>query len=255
MFDIDGVIAKRMNLFTQISGGVSTEILGNDIRKALEDSEVHSILLKIDSPGGTVDGTQELAQMIYASRGIKPIVSFTNGTMASAAYWFGSASEKIYISGDTTVVGSIGVVAEHIDISRYDEKIGQKITEITSGRFKRIDSSHKPLSRDGFENIKAMVDAIYGAFLDDVVLFRNFNIPTRPDETASKAEEDKYWDAVEVFADGKPFTGEAAITVGLVDGVTTFDQLINTLKDPSKIIRTMVERKVKAIREEIQNAL
>ena len=84
---VHGVIAKRANLFSAISGGVSTELVGQEIQMALEDRSVQSILLDVDSPGGSVDGLPELANLIFESRDQKKIVALANGTMASAAYW------------------------------------------------------------------------------------------------------------------------------------------------------------------------
>ena len=113
---IEGVIAKRANLFSQISGGVSTELVGRDFKSALADPAVHSIILAIDSPGGTVDGTISLADLVATST--KPVVTLASGTMASAAYWIGSAASSAYITDATTIVGSIGVVATHTDASK-----------------------------------------------------------------------------------------------------------------------------------------
>ena len=146
---IHGVIAKRANMFHQVSGGASSELIGEEFRNALNDPTVKSILLDIDSPGGAVDGTADLANFIHASRGEKSIVAFTDGMMASAAYWIGSAADRMFISGDTTEVGSIGVVATHVDVSGAEEKAGVKTTEIVAGKFKRMASSHKPLDSEG----------------------------------------------------------------------------------------------------------
>ena len=123
IIEIHGVIAKRMNLFSQISGGVSTQLVGNNITQALNDSEIKGILLDIDSPGGSVEGTQELSEIIFNGRKKKPILAFSDGMIASAAYWIASAAHEIYISSDTVTIGSIGVVATHIDKTRYEEKI------------------------------------------------------------------------------------------------------------------------------------
>jgi ClpP class serine protease len=71
--------------------------------------------------------------------------------MASAAYWIGSAAEKVYISSDTTQVGSIGVVASHIDVSKAEEMQGYKTTEIVAGKYKRIASRYSPLTETFME--------------------------------------------------------------------------------------------------------
>jgi len=210
---IDGIISKRMNLFSQISGGASTELIGRDIRAALADPDVHSLLLQVDSPGGTVDGTQVLAQAIHGARGKKPIVTYVDGMMASAAYWIGSAADAIYIGADTVQVGSIGVVASHTDYSRREEMLGVKTTEIFAGKFKRIASSHKPLSEDGKGYIQEMVDYLYSVFVADIAKQRGVDAET----------------VLKNMADGRIFTGQQAVSAGLVDGVATMDRLIADL--------------------------
>lgn len=215
VISIDGVLAKKMNLFHRISGGASTEIIGNAISQALEDDEVKSILLRIDSPGGSVDGTMELANYIFDARNEKPIFAFTDGMMASGAYWIGSAAKKLFISSDTTEVGSIGVVATHIDISEREKQFGIKTTEIVAGKYKRIASQFQPLSPEGRATIQEMVDYLYSVFVQDVANFRGVNQKR----------------VREQMAEGKIFIGRQAIDAGLVDGKTTFDGLINFMSE------------------------
>ena len=208
-----GVIAKRMNMFMDISGGVSTEILGAQIQMAIDDEDIAAIVLDIDSPGGTVDGTFELADSIHASRGKKPIVALANGLMASAAYAIGSATDKVYMTGDTTHVGGIGVVTAHTDYSVYEALRGIKTTEIYAGKYKRIASSYKPLTDAGHTSIQEQVDYLYSIFVERVALFRGVSIDN----------------AINNMADGRLFIGNQAIKAGLVDGVRSLDDLINQL--------------------------
>ena len=210
---IHGVIAKRMNMFSQISGGVSTQILGDDIRSALENTDIKGIILDVDSPGGTVDGTAELGQLIYKNRGVKPILAYTDGMIASAAYWIASAADQIFISGATTMVGSIGVVASHVDYSEYEKQKGIKTTEVYAGKYKRIASEHEPLSKEGQESIQERVDYLYSIFVDVIAKHR---------ATTTN-------DVVNRMADGKIFIGQQAVNAGLVDGFTTFDELLNSV--------------------------
>lgn len=212
---VEGVMAKRMNMFMKFSGGTSTEILGQQIDEALANPEVTAIILDVDSPGGAVKGTQELANKIFNARGEKPIVALANGMMASAALWVGSAAEQVFVSAKSAQVGSIGVVAQHVDISRSEEMVGVKTTEITSGKFKRAASEFGPLTDFGRETIKDHLDAIYTEFVQDVARFRGVS-------------EDA---VIEKMADGRMFTGQQAIQVGLVDGVSTLDELVMKLSD------------------------
>ncbi|HDK41693.1 MAG TPA: S49 family peptidase, partial [Nitrospirae bacterium] len=145
VLDIQGVLSKRASWFMMFFGYAGMQAIGENLKKALADPSVKAVLLNIDSPGGTVDGTAELAQLIYESRGEKPIVAFTDGMIASAAYWIASAADTRYISSDTTEVGSIGVIMTHVDYSQAYEKVGIKITQIVSGKYKNIGSPYKPL--------------------------------------------------------------------------------------------------------------
>ena len=213
VIELEGIIAKRMSLFTKISGGISTYHVQQQFAAAMADRKVRGVLLNIDSPGGGVDGTAELAAMIHAARGEKPIVSWTDGMMASAAYWIGSAADAVYISGDTADVGSIGVVASHHDFSKFDENLGIKTTEITAGKYKRIASEYAPLTKEGRAYIQDQVDYVYSVFVDAVAKHRGVS-----------AEE-----ALERMADGRIFIGRRAVEAGLVDGVSTLEVLIGKL--------------------------
>lgn len=210
---IEGVLRKKSSRWWW-DDSTSMNDVKDAFRYALDDPSVHSIVLYIDSPGGTVDGTQELASVIKAARGRKPIVAYSDGLMASAAYWIGSAADKIYISGDTVEVGSIGIVAAHIDVSKMEEDWGVKVTEITAGQYKRIASVHAPLSEDGRSYIQDQVDHLYAVFVDTVAGNRG------------KSTEEAL-----AMADGKIFIGRQAVQMGLVDGIATMDQIISELKE------------------------
>jgi len=210
---MNGVMAKRMNLLTQISGGVSTELAARDFKAALNDPAVNSIILQIDSPGGTVDGTQTMADMILAARGKKPVVAFADGMMASAAYWIGSAASSIYISDGAAQIGSIGVVATHTDVSGAQAIAGVKTTEITAGKFKRMASQYAPLTESGRQSIQDQVDYLYSIFVEAVAKNRGVNVET----------------VLQDMADGRVFIGQQAIDAGLVDGVSTLDDLVAKL--------------------------
>lgn len=216
IIEADGPISKRLNLFSQISGGVSTELLKRDIAAALADPTVKGVILAIDSPGGSVDGTAELSRFIREARGEKPIYTWTDGMLASAAYWIGSAADQVYISSGTTMVGSIGVVARHLDVSKAEEKQGIKTTEITAGRYKRVSSQYEPLTSEGRADIQGKIDALYSEFVHDVAENRQVSV----DEVLTR------------MADGRVFVGRQAMEAGLVDGVATLEELIARIQQP-----------------------
>lgn len=210
---IDGVLSKKMNLFSMISGGTSTQMMAKTFQDAMDNPEVHSIVLAVDSPGGTVDGTQSFADAVYQNRDKKRIVTLADGMMASAAYWIGSAAHEIYISSDTDLIGSIGVVATHVDYSEQDRARGVKVTEITAGKYKRMASSHAPLTESGRQSIQDQIDHVYSVFVDNVA--RNRGVSSD--------------DVLNRMADGKVFLGKKAKDAGLVDGVSTMDALVSRL--------------------------
>jgi len=207
---IEGVIGKKMNLLSKISGGASTELISRDLQAALRDPAVNQIVLKIDSPGGSVDGTQELAREVREAGAEKPIIAYADGMMASAGYWIGAAADEIYLSGNTTQVGSIGVLATHTDISAAEAAAGVKTTEITAGKYKRLTSQHEPLSDEGRSILQDEVDQIYAEFVDDIAAFRGVDVET----------------VLQHMADGRVFIGRRAVKAGLADGVAAFPRLI-----------------------------
>lgn len=209
---IQGVIAKKMNILSEISGGVSTQIVERDFKAALDHPEVQVIVLDIDSPGGAVDGTPELANTIFEARGKKPIIAFSDGIMASAAFWIGAAADMMFISGRTVEVGSIGVVATHTDISKAEEMDGIKTTEIVAGKFKRVASQHGPLTADGRASIQESVDEVFSVFVSDVAKFKGVS-------------EDK---VLSNMADGRIFIGNKAVEAGLVDGILSRDRVFKS---------------------------
>jgi signal peptide peptidase SppA len=244
LIELNGIIAKRMNMFTQISGGVSTQIAIRDFRQAFADPEVNAVILVIDSPGGTVDGTEELANAVYEARraDTKPIVTYADGLMASAAYWIGAAADRIYINGNTAQVGSIGVVATHIDYSQYEAKIGVKTTEIYAGKYKRINSEYAPLTKEGKQYIQDQVDYFYSIFANTMARYRPEKLQIPADDGAIP------------WADGKVFIGQQAIENGLVDGVKSLEELISMLSQGGKamIFREQINEETE---RRIQNGL
>ncbi len=209
VISVVGPISKRFNMLQAACGGVSTELLQNTIHKALADEKVNSLILDIESPGGEVDGTKELADFIYNSRGEKPIIAFCNGMMCSAAYWIGSAADKI-VTTETGIIGHIGVVSAHYDISKAREMEGVKVTEIYAGKYKRIASSEKPLTAEGKEHLQNMVDDIYAIFVDSVARNRGVSV----DEALK-------------MADGKEYLGINALKVGLADKLGTLETAVS----------------------------
>ncbi len=211
---IQGTIAKKMNLFHSISGGVSTELIAKNLDEVINDSAIDSIIFDIDSPGGTVEGTFELADLIFKHRDKKRMVAFSDGIMASGAMLLGAAVGDIFISSETVNTGSIGVITSHVDISKAEERAGIKTTIITAGKLKAIGNHFEPLSSEARSEIQARLDFLYGIFISKIAEFRG----TTADKVLNK------------MADGQIFTGSQGIDAGLIDGIRTFEDLLEEVK-------------------------
>lgn len=211
---LTGVLAKRANLFQAISGGASHQLFARDVNAALADPKVNAILIEADSPGGSADGTQLAAQAVAAARGVKPIITLADGTMASAAYWIGAYADSVYAIDSGTQVGSIGVAVAHVDISRAEQMLGRKTTEIYAGQYKRIASAYAPLTEPGRATLQDMVDTLYGIFVQAVATARGASVER----------------VLADMADGRLFIGQQAVDAGLVDGIATRDQALADLR-------------------------
>ena len=216
VLSIAGTIAPKANIFTRVSGATSAQMAAQQIESMRADPLVRGVVLDFDSPGGSVFGIPALAASIRELSAEKPTVSVSTGTMASAAYWTGSAANAVYASGETDVIGSIGVVMTH---SYNPRSAGPVTTEITAGKYKRIASDSKPLDAEAQAYLQGQVDEIYRVFVNTVAQHRRVNV-----------------DAVlENMADGRVFIGQQALDAGLIDGFATVDQMVERMAtDPQK---------------------
>lgn len=247
VINIEGVLAKKMNWFNDISGGTSTQLIARDFRAAMGDKTVNSILLYIDSPGGTVDGNQDLVNTIYQARSekTKPIIAYTDGLIASAAYWIAAAAGAIYMTNNTTEIGSIGVVASHTDYSKREEQMGIKTTEIYAGKYKRIYSQTRPLDAAGQAYIEEQVNYLKTVFVNNVAEMRG--ISPIADKKGSLTD----------WAESKIFIGDQAITAGLADGRSTRDELIQNMaagRGFKMIAQAYVDRDAREQKRRVHNA-
>ncbi|MDF5667835.1 S49 family peptidase [Vibrio parahaemolyticus] len=111
LIHVSGVISRYANLFTNICGGTTTQLLAQDFTQALNDPSIKAIVFNCDSPGGEANGIHELAEMIYQARGKKRIVAYVGGMACSACYWIASACNEVVMDA-TATAGSIGTVLQ-----------------------------------------------------------------------------------------------------------------------------------------------
>jgi signal peptide peptidase SppA len=183
--------------------GMTFQQIRAAVSRAMDDPRVAGIVLDVDSPGGTVSGTEETAEAVFGVRGAgKPIAAFSSGMIASAAYWIGSAAERVIVS-KTAEAGSIGVLMIHREFSELEKRIGVKTTYLKAGRFKAIGNPSEPLSEDARAIFQGQLDQIYSIFVGSVALYRDV------EEERVRAD----------MADGRIFIGERSVAAGLADQV------------------------------------
>jgi signal peptide peptidase SppA len=210
-----GPMIPRATMFQEISGATSYAAIRNDVESALKDPAVTAILLNFDSPGGAVNQLFDTAEFLRNASAIKPIMAWTDGYMTSAAQLLGAATEATYIGSNATELGSIGVIAMHRDISKQEEKRGEKTTLITAGKYKGVGHPYGPLTEEDRGQMQERVDYLYGAFVDSMADYRRMDRQKVADEVA----------------DARIFTGRQAIEAGLADGIKSFDEMIAHMKD------------------------
>ncbi|MEN5278071.1 S49 family peptidase [Brucella sp. TWI432] len=204
ILNVHGALFKRANLFVEMCGATSYDILRRDLQAALDNPSVKAICLNIDSPGGMASGCDELAQAIYEARGKKPITSYVTGMACSAGYWIASAADKIVLS-DSSMVGSIGVVMTI-------PKSGDKGTEIVSSNApgKRPDAQ----TDEGKARIQQVVDDLEAVFISTVARNRGVSEDT----------------VKQKFGSGGVEIGKNAVALGMADKVGQFEQVLADLQ-------------------------
>ncbi len=189
-----------------MSGGFeSYENLGKQLTAARADLMVRGILIEFDSPGGEANGVMDLALAIAAADQEKPVVAHANEFAFSAAYWLASSAGELYVP-KTGMVGSVGVIMLHVDQSRMNDKRGLDVTHIHAGARKADFSPHQPLSETAMGNAQAMVDRLYGQFVDHVAGARQIDAQTVRDTEAGL------------------LNPEQALAIGMIDGIGTIDE-------------------------------
>lgn len=211
---VQGALMKA-DQFCGPVGMMNLAALTNELSKI---DNVSTIVFDIDSPGGQVDGTQTLAAAIKNSN--KKTIAFVNDGMAcSAAYWIGSSCDEFYVSKKTDVVGSIGVYCTLADFKAFYESEGLPIHEIYSRKSGEKNKDYKDAMKGEYDGVMDDLDYIANEFIAAVKENRKINL-----------------------LKGDPFKGatyfaEQAAEIGLIDGIKTFEEILNTkieMKDENK---------------------
>lgn len=203
--EIFGTMMKKASSF---SDSASTVRIRRQVQNAARDPEIKSIILHIDSPGGTVAGTQDLANEVRNAAAKKPVYAFIEDLGASAAYWVASQATKIYSANDTTLIGSIGAYFGIYDMSKWAENNGIKPILFTTGKYKTIFPGTE-VTEDQIKYLQSRVDAMQTHFTAAVQSGRSLN----HEETKNVTE-------------GKVYLAGDAVSLKLADGIRSFSEVV-----------------------------
>ena len=196
---ISGPLMKRPDIFARVLlGATDMDAIGEAIAEAGQRADVQAVLLAFDSPGGTVNGTPELAAAVAALSKAKYVYAFSDGQMCSAAYWIASQADAIYATPSARV-GSIGVLLPMIDDTEAFKQAGLKVDLFAAGKYKSVGVPGVALTEDQRAWLQADLEEIYAEF-KTAVLARGRSIPQ---------------DAME----GQDFSGRKAFANALTAGV------------------------------------
>lgn len=202
VISISGPIMKEDNC-----GDPGTKSYEKMILSALENPNIAGIVLQIDSPGGTVSGTQHLAQVIKNAN--KPIVTLAEDLMASAAYWIGSSAKYVLANNNTTRVGSIGTMLSFADVQPYWEAQGVKFHEIYA-------TASTAKNKDFAEARKGNYDAIIEGTLNPL---NNEFLAAVKNNRGQALNQDK-------TLNGQVYLAQEALKHGLIDGIGGLQQAV-----------------------------
>lgn len=206
---IYGVLTQRGDMADMSTPTTSSSMLAAVIRQASSDPSISSIVLDVDSPGGSVYGIDELGQAIFDTRSAKPIAAVANSVAASAAYWLASQAGEFYAAPGAEV-GSIGCYGAHIDESEALKQQGLKIEYISAGKYKTEGSTLGPLTDEARAFAQSTVDAYYESFVRAVARGRGVSLKA----------------VREGMGQGRMLLPADAEAQKMIDGVATLSQVV-----------------------------
>lgn len=205
---IDGALTYRSNMWKMFFGDDTYNSISDAFDELLANDDVKGIVLSIHSPGGQISGVSDLAEKIYAARGQKEygIVAHTSGDMCSAAYWIGSACERV-TAAPAAIIGSIGVMSYIPGTS----EAGPAFIRSNLSRNKNLDPN-TPAGRDALEKT---LDSSAKVFMESVAKYRGTT----------------YEDVLDNYGQGALFVGQEAVENGMIDEIISLDALVESMSN------------------------
>ncbi|MDX7771218.1 S49 family peptidase [Aeromonas caviae] len=204
------LMARRGHIDATCTELTSYEWVRMQIATALADERVKEIVLDINSGGGMAVGCKELAEYIFSKRSVKPITALVNFAAYSAAYFVAAACTRVVVS-ETGGCGSVGVIMEHMEVSKWEQEVGLTFTTFYRGERKKDGTPHEPLSEGAMAAIDHRMDQAYELFVSSVARYRSLS-----------AEQVQATEAA-------LFSGSDAVANGLADELANPQDYLNAL--------------------------
>jgi protease-4 len=215
LVDIDGVIseAKKKELLDE--GTSMVEDVREALKRAREDHSIRAVILRINSPGGTVTASDMIHHEIreYSQETGIPVVAVMMDMAASGGYYIACAADRV-VASPTTVTGSIGVLMLTVNVQGLEDLAGVEVGAITSGPYKDIMSPFRRMTDEERAIMQGVIDDMYARFVSTVVEGRHLT----PERTRE-------------LADGRIYTANQALEAGLVDEINYLPQVVDELKE------------------------
>ena len=218
ILDVSGVVSEREKSGGMLSKGAPSmvDLVRETLKKAEADDDIAGIIVRINSPGGTVTASDIIRHDIngFKARRKVPVHACIMGVGASGGYYIATAADRI-VAHPTAITGSIGVLLLKFNVEGLLEKIGVREQTIKSGDKKDILSPFRAATPEEQKLVQAIIDQLYGRFLDSIM--------SRPNNTLSRKE-------LETLADGRIYTAEQALSARLIDKTGYLDDVIADMK-------------------------
>ncbi len=213
-----------IDMYGEISGSepmLDSSISAPEMRRRFEEAEddpsVVGVVLRINSGGGEVIESKEIARIVEEFPEDRPVVAYLQDVAASGAYYVASAADYI-IADEDSLVGSIGVISTYLVYEELlEDKLGINVTVLKSGKFKDIGSPYRQITGEEKERLQEIIDQIHERFLDIIAARRGL----------SQSD-------IERIETGGIFLGSEAVGIGLVDSLGGFNDAIGVVKTLTK---------------------
>lgn len=218
LIDVDGIIMNRQQSGLFSDGEHPVSLLIEKLDKAAKDKSVKALILRINSPGGSVTASDimysEVLRFKKETKGKRPVVAVLSDVAASGGYYVACGADRI-VAHPTTVTGSIGVIMQMINFAGTMSKIGVKADAITSGKMKDAGSPLREMRPEEREVFQSLVDQFYDRFVKVVA-------DGRPKLTEEQ---------VRTIADGRVWSAQQALELGLIDEIGTLRDAVAGVKE------------------------